>query len=48
VDLVQQVGVTVKQHEEFHQRERGLGFAVFVMRKGIGAAAEDRGRLSLV
>jgi dihydroxyacetone kinase len=48
VDLVQQAGVTVEQDEEFHQRERGLGLAVLVTRKGIGAAAEDGGRLALV
>src|SRR4051794_19484395 len=34
VDLVQQVGGTVKQHEELHQREGGLGLAVLVTQKG--------------
>jgi hypothetical protein len=48
VDLAQQVGVAVEQDEELHQRERGLGLAVLVTRKGVGAAAEDRGRLALV
>jgi hypothetical protein len=48
VDLAQQVGVTVEQHEEFHECERRLSLAVLVTRKGIGAAAEERGRLPLV
>jgi hypothetical protein len=30
VDLIQQIGVTVEQHEEFHQRKWWLGLAVLV------------------
>src|ERR1017187_4476257 len=47
-DLVQQSGVPVEHHQEFHQRERRLGLAVLVARKRIGAAAKDHGRLPLV
>src|ERR1017187_5711394 len=47
-DLVQQIGVPVEHHEEFHQREWRLGLAVLIARKRIGAAAKDRGRLPLV
>jgi len=47
-DLVQQVGVPVEHHEEFHQRQRRLGLAVLVTRKRIGATAENRGRLPLI
>ena len=38
----------VEHHEEFYQRERGLGVAVFVARKRIGAATKNRGRLPLI
>jgi hypothetical protein len=47
-DLVQQVGVPVEHHEEFHQCQRRLGLAGLVTRKRIGATAENRGRLPLV
>jgi hypothetical protein len=47
-DLVQQVGVPVEHHEEFHQRQRRLGLAVLVARKRIGATSENRGRLPLI
>src|ERR1022692_1855475 len=48
LDLVQEMGVPVEHHEEFHQRERRPGFAVLVARKRIRAAAKDCGRLPLV
>jgi hypothetical protein len=48
LNLIQQVGVTVEQNEELHQRQRGLGLAVLVTRKGLGAAAEDGRCLPLV
>ena len=47
-DFVQQVGVPVEHHEQFHQCERRLCLPVLVARKRIGAATENRGRLPLV
>ena len=47
-DFVQQFGVPVEHHEEFHQRERRLGLAVLVARKRIGAAAKDPVSLPLL
>ena len=46
--LIQQLGVPVEHHEQFHQCERRLCLPVLVARKRIGAAAKDRGRLPLV
>lgn len=46
--LVQQVRVPVQHLEQFHERQRRLGLAIFVAREGIHAAAEDFRRLALV
>lgn len=40
--------MTVEQHEQFHQCERGLGLAVLIAGERIRTAAEDRRRLPVV
>src|SRR5579872_400672 len=47
-DILQQIGAPVEQLQELYQRERRLGLAVLITRKRVDAAAEDRGRLTLV
>jgi len=48
LDLVEQIGVTVEHLEQFHQRQRRLGLAVFVARKRSDPAAENFGGFALV